>query len=136
MKLYSKVIDILSNLKNKKANIDETYTDNETDSDSELPMILYFATSGSLEGRNTLLDYVSSPFIDCTGGQCACEDGDLQQFGDELVKGARETGYKIYHIYRMQDPGLGLDIDRELVKKELKSGFYQSYKVPDDVLAT
>ena len=74
--------------------------------------ILYMGCTGSINGRNELEHRVSARYIDMTGGQAAFQDGDLKEFGDELVAASRETGHKVYHVYRMHDPGLGLDFPR------------------------
>ena len=97
-------------------------------------MILYMGCDGSIGGRNALNDRVSSKWIDCTGGQAAYEDGDLQQLGDELVAASRETGVKIYHVYRMFDPGLGLDFPMWWVTGGINAGVFQQYALPNDVI--
>lgn len=98
--------------------------------------ILYMGCSGSLDGRNTLSDRVSAQYIDMTGGQAAFEDGDLIEFGDELVAASRDTGYKLYGVYRMHDPGLGLDFPDWWVQTGVELGIFQQYNLPVDVIAT
>lgn len=97
--------------------------------------ILYMACPGSLDGRNTLADGVSFKWIDMTGGQAAFIDGDLKKFGDELVRASRKTHNKLYHVYRMHDPGLGLDFPQWWVDTGVKLGIFQEYKLPEDVKA-
>lgn len=103
--------------------------------DDNASFILYMACTGSIEGRNTLADAVSASYsyIDMTGGQAAFEDGDLQTFGDELVAASRESGYKIYHAYRMHDPGLGLDFPQWWIDTGVALGIFQQYELPEDV---
>jgi len=95
--------------------------------------VLYMECSGSLEGRNTLADGVSRPWIDMTGGQAAFHDGELKTFGDELVAVSREFGYKLYCVYRVFDPGLGLDFPMWWVKAGVECGVFQEYELPEDV---
>ena len=97
--------------------------------------ILYIGVDGSLDGHNALVDCVSSQWIDMTGGQAAFYDGDLKEFGDELVEASKETGYKIYEIYRMYDPGLGLDFAEWWVKGGIAAGVFEKYELPEDVQA-
>jgi hypothetical protein len=103
----------------------------------ERDMILYMCCAESIDGRNALNNMISNSFqpIDCTGGQAAFEDGDLKEFGDALVKASRETGYKLYDVYRMYDPGLGLIFDDWWVQAGVKAGTFKKYKIPDDVKA-
>ena len=98
--------------------------------------VLYMGCSGSLNGRNTLSKCVSAKWIDMTGGQAAFEDGDLTEFGDDLVAGSRNTGYKLYGVYRMHDPGLGLDFPDWWVQTGVELGIFQQYNLPTDVIAT
>lgn len=98
-----------------------------------LGMILYMECTGSIDGRNAINEMVSVSPIDCTGGQSAYEDDDLEKFGRELVKASRATGYKIGRVYRMADPGLGLDFPQWWVEGGLKAGVFQQYVLPLDV---
>lgn len=92
--------------------------------------------NGSIEGRNALNDRVSAKWIDCTGGQAAYEDGDLEELGEELVEASRETSVKIFHVFRMFDPGLGLDFPMWWVEGGIKAKIFSQYKLPDDVVAS
>lgn len=94
---------------------------------------LYFDCNGSLEGRNLIEDAVSVRYVDCTGGQAAFEDGNLQVFGQEVIAAARKHNIKIYKILRMDDPGLGLMFTDEWVQDGLSSGRFQAYPIPKDV---
>lgn len=96
--------------------------------------ILYMGCTGSIDGRNTLNDCVSSKWIDCTGGQTAYKDGNLETLGKELVDGARENNIKLYNIYRMYDPGLGLDFAPWWVQGGIDAGVFQEYQIPQDCL--
>ncbi|AYV77307.1 MAG: hypothetical protein Barrevirus32_3 [Barrevirus sp.] len=98
--------------------------------------ILYMECNGSIDGRNDLNDLISNHDIDCTGGQSAYEDGDLKEFGDQLVIAARQTGVGLYRVLRMYDPGLGLIFDDWWVNGGIKAGVFQEYQLPDDVIAT
>ena len=98
-------------------------------------MVLYFATDDSIEGRNKLLNLINFEPMDCTGGQCACEDGDLEEFGKQLIEASRKTGHKLCHIYRLADPGLGLEFPLWLVEGGIKAGVYSAYNIPADVRA-
>ncbi len=97
------------------------------------PFILYFQCDGSLNGRNSLAGGVSVSYLDMTGGQAAFEDGDLTQFGTELVLASRASGYKIYNVYRMHDPGLGLMLINWLIDEGLELGIFEEYELPEDV---
>lgn len=97
--------------------------------------ILYMECTGSLTGRNTLADAVSVDYIDMTGGQAAFEDGDLQIFGSELVAASRKSGYKLYNVYRMHDPGLGLMFSEWWVDTGIALNIFQKYDLPEDVKA-
>lgn len=101
------------------------------------PMILYMECDGSISGRNALMNHLKThQYIDCTGGQAAFEDGDLTKFGNDLVEASRKTGVKLYHVYRMADPGLGLDFPEWGVQGGLQAGVYQEYALPEDVKAS
>ena len=52
----------------------------------EMVHVLYMECDGSLEGRNELNSMIDFLDIDCTGGQSAFQDGDLKEFGDQLVE--------------------------------------------------
>lgn len=98
--------------------------------------VLYFACVGSIDGRNALTNHLKKAkfqAIDSTGGQCACEDGDLQVFGDTLVTACRLLDLKMWHVYRMPDPGLGLVVDSAMIRRGLCDGSIQEYELPDDV---
>jgi len=99
--------------------------------------ILYVGCTGSITGRNTIEEHIRDKFqyVDCTGGQMACHDGDLQTFGDLIVEVARKNNIGIYYIYRMYDPGLGLDFPTWWVQGGIDAGVFQEYTIPDDVLA-
>lgn len=118
---------------------DEEYLNKHTEMfhNKEQDMILYMCCTESIDGRNALNNIISDSFqpIDCTGGQAAFEDGDLKKFGDALVKASRKTGYKLYDIYRMYDPGLGLIFDDWWIQAGVKAGTFKKYKIPDDVKA-
>lgn len=107
---------------------DEYHNDDKT-------FVLYMACDGSIEGRNILNDNVSAKWIDCTGGQAAYEDNDLKTFGEQLVKAARDNNIKLYHIYRLNDPGLGLDFPYWWVQGGLRAGVFDEYPIPEDVKA-
>lgn len=96
--------------------------------------ILYMTCDGSIEGRNELNERVSAQWIDCTGGQAAYEDGDLYELGEELVEASREIGVGVYHVYRMYDPGLGLEFPMWWVHGGIKAGVFEEYKLPEDVI--
>lgn len=95
--------------------------------------ILYMGCTGSINGRNELEHRVSARYIDMTGGQAAFHDGDLKEFGDDLVAASRETGHKLYHVYRMHDPGLGLDFPQWWVDTGVALEIFQQYQLPEDV---
>jgi hypothetical protein len=117
-----------------KSNSDDNLGQHTTTYHNEnTQMILYMNCDGSIEGRNELNNSISAKWIDCTGGQAAYEDGDLQEFGDELVMASRNTGHKIYCVFRMHDPGLGLDFPGWWIQGGLNAGVFQQYEVPDDV---
>jgi hypothetical protein len=97
-------------------------------------MILYMQCDGLSDGRNKINNLISARWIDCTGGQSAYENGNLNQFGDELVIASRATGIKIYHAYKMADPGLGLDFPQWWIDGGVKAGVFQKYELPKDVL--
>jgi hypothetical protein len=96
--------------------------------------ILYMECKGSLKGRNTLIDNISAQEIDCTGGQAAFEDGDINVFGQELVNASRKTKFKIYRALRMHDPGLGLCFPEWWIDAGIKAGVFEKYSLPQDVL--
>lgn len=99
-----------------------------------VPYILYMATSGSLVGRNTIIDNISATNIECTGGQAAFEDNmSLQQFGDEIVAASRNTGVKIYVVAKIHDPGLGLVVFDQWIKAGVSAGVFKEYELPKDV---
>lgn len=102
--------------------------------DDNCRFVLYMACNGSLEGRNMINNNISAKWIDCTGGQTAYVDGDINVFGQELVEASRRTGVKLYHAYRMHDPGLGLDFPQWWVDAGLMYGVFEKYDLPDDVL--
>jgi len=100
-------------------------------------MILYMACEGSLDARNTLIDEIETKGfedIDCTGGQAAFEDGDLNHFGKALVKAARKHNIKLYQVSRMKDPGMGLIFPDWWFKAGVEAGLFEEYSLPDDVL--
>ena len=99
------------------------------------PFILYMCCQGSIDERNIFEQAVTVEYIDCTGPQAAFHDGDLQQFGNELVQCARDNDLKLYCIYRMYDPGLGLMINPYWLKGGLDAGVFTEYSIPDDVKA-
>jgi hypothetical protein len=98
--------------------------------DEDMSMILYMDCSGSLYGRNTIVEGVSNNFIDCTGGQAAFEDGSLQEFGDEVMAVAKEHNITVYNIVRMRDPGLGLMFSYQWVDAGINAGAFQRYEIP------
>ena len=99
--------------------------------------VLYLGCTKSISGRSAIEACISEEFkyVDCTGGQMACYDGDLQRFGDLVVEAARNNDIGIYYIYRMYDPGLGLDFPAWWVQGGIDAGTFQEYQVPADVLA-
>ena len=46
---------------------------------------------GSIDGRDTLNYMITAKWIDCTGGQSAYQDGNLETFGTELVNASRTS---------------------------------------------
>lgn len=102
---------------------------------NEREFILYLECTGSIEGRNTFNEAVDVEPIDCTGGQAAFEDGDLKHFAQQAIANARATGYKLYGIYRMYDPGLGLCFTNEWLQGGIKAGTFTKYLLPEDVQA-
>jgi hypothetical protein len=100
-------------------------------------MILYLECDGSIDGRNALVDSVTATgggdAIDCTGGQAAFEDGDLQQFGKQLVKASRNTGVRLCRVLRMFDPGVGLNFAPWWIEGGLQAGVFQAFRLPKDV---
>jgi hypothetical protein len=97
--------------------------------------ILYMACEGSIEGRETLIENISAYDIDCTGGQAAFVDGNINVFGRELTNASRKSGYKIYHAYRMHDPGLGLCFPQWWVDAGIEARVFEQYDFPEDVIA-
>ena len=108
----------------------------ETYHPGERSMILYMGCDGSIEGRNALNGRVSAKWIDCTGGQAVFEDSDLKQFGDELVEASRDLDVKLCHVFRMFDPGLGLDFPMWWVEGGIDAGVFEEYILPDDVIVS
>jgi hypothetical protein len=101
--------------------------------EGEHSFVLYMTCEGSIDGRNELLQLVDFNYIDCTGGQAACDDGDLQTFGDQLVNASQKTGHKLFQVYRMYDPGLGLDFPQWWFDAGLDAGVFEKYDLPTDV---
>jgi hypothetical protein len=99
----------------------------------EMSMVLYMECSGSIEGRNLLLQSTDAQSIDCTGGQAACADGNLETFGEQLVQAARDHNIKLYRVCRMGDPGLGLMFPDWWVDGGIEAGVFAEYVLPVDV---
>jgi hypothetical protein len=100
--------------------------------------VYYMDCNKSIDGRNELLEYVDIEYIDCTGGQAAFEynpNYTLQQFGNDLVRGAREKRLKLGNVLKMFDPGLGLDFPMWWVEGGIRAGVFERFKIPDDVQA-
>jgi hypothetical protein len=96
-------------------------------------MVLYMDCNGSIEGRDVLNDCIDAEWIDCTGGQAAYKDSDLQKFGEQLVRAARDNNIKLFNVLRIQDPGLGLDFPSWWVEAGIEAGVFERYDIPDDV---
>ncbi len=94
--------------------------------------VLYVECDDSGEGREELEICLSMRPIDATGGQWAFEDGDLEKFGDKLVKAARKTGVKLFCVMRMIDPGLGLILPSWRVTGAIKAGVCKVYTLPQE----
>lgn len=102
---------------------------------SNLDMVLYMSCPG-LESRNTLIDAIEKKgfkAIECTGGQTTFEDGNLNKFGKALVKAARKHHIKLYQVYRMYDPGLGLEFTSWWLQAGVQARVFEEYPIPDDV---
>jgi hypothetical protein len=84
---------------------------------------------GDITARNRLVKSVTAKWIDCTGGQAAFKDGDLETFGKELVDAARSNNIELYCIYRMYDPGVGLFFASWWVQGGIDAGVFQEYKI-------
>jgi len=96
--------------------------------------VLYMECMGSLDGRNAINDNISAAWIDCTGGQSAYADGDINKFGQEIVEASRKTNNKLYRVLRIHDPGLGLVFADWWVDGGIEAGVFEQYDLPDDVL--
>lgn len=93
-------------------------------------MILYLECQ-DLETRQSLSNYLEKHgfnWIDCTGGQLACEDGDFERFRNLAVQWTNKQGKTLYRVIRMEDPGLGLCFSEEWLKKGIDTGEFQIYK--------
>ena len=95
--------------------------------------------TGSISGRNVLCDVVDVEWIDCTGGQAAFEPGGeaypLSNFGEDLVRGARANGLRLYNVLKIYDPGLGLEFPMWWVEGGIAAGTFERFEIPDDVNA-
>lgn len=91
--------------------------------------ILYLECK-NYESRTKMLEVLQNHYewLDCTGGQAAFEDDDLQRFGDFATTVASKLNIKLVHILRMPDPGLGLFITDDWLAAGLASGEIQRYQ--------
>lgn len=97
----------------------------------DMSMIFYFDCDGSIDGRGAILDHVSAKWIDCTGGQAACEDdGDFDRFAEEVSEASKETGIQVYNILHIADPGLGLEFPGWWVDAGIAAGVFKRVQAP------
>jgi hypothetical protein len=101
--------------------------------DPNIPFILYMETE-SMDARNKLNEIIDANEFDCTGGQTAYKDGSLQEFGNKIVKAAREKNVKLYRVLRMHDPGIGLSFCDHWITAGLEAGVFEKYDLPEDVI--
>ena len=90
-------------------------------SDEVPPIILFFRTSDGVSKRNLLCDEVELRCgiraMDCTGGSAAFEDiVPFTEFYTAVLDFASEHNITIQSIFRIRDPGLGLDINEEYIQ--------------------
>lgn len=70
----------------------------------------------------------SYKFIDGAGtNQIAFRDGDLNTFGNNVMKVATENNIVIRRILRIPDPGLGLVLLKEDIVKGIADGTIQEF---------
>jgi hypothetical protein len=101
----------------------------------EASKILYFCVEGenSIDQRNLLIDALEHHGfnnIECSGGQAAFDDGDLEEFTEIVLGTAREQNppIDVQAIFRLNDPGLGMVVGDVHVLEGLASG---SVEIPN-----
>lgn len=96
--------------------------------------ILYFHCESS-DSRDIILENIPYQYIDSTGGESAFDDGNIDDFGDSIVKVAKKYKIKLYRICRMFDPGLGLIAPDWWIDGGIKAKMFYDYEIPKNLLA-
>ena len=121
-----------NNCSYKSCNEDFLQKHQETFHNDKVSMILYYDCAGSIEGRNAIAEYVNAKMLDMTGGQAAFVDnGDFDSFAQEVIQGSKETGYQVYNILHMEDPGLGLIFPSWFVEAGITAGTFKRIEAPN-----
>ena len=93
-------------------------------------MCLYFQVDYSIDRRDDIDKYINKfryKEINCTGGQCTCEDRDLRDSG--VINTTRKGGIKLCNLVHFEDLGI------ELVFLEGAIEAAESYPIPCDLYA-